>query len=90
MSFRFRRLRFAAGLFMSAGAMTMPHNNPKIVIQIACTRWLRFRIANDAGQFWTGNDWADRRSGALLYAHAEVVSADVKKLKRQLRGMEDE
>ena len=24
-----------------------------------CTRWLRFRIANDAGQFWTGTEWAD-------------------------------
>jgi hypothetical protein len=75
---------------MSAGATTMLQKRPKIVVQIACTRWLRFRIANDAGQFWTGTAWADCRSGALLYAHAEVVRADVKKLNRQLREAEDE
>jgi hypothetical protein len=74
---------------MSAGAMTIPHKNPKISIQIACTRWLRFVITNDADQFWTGTDWADR-SGALLYAHAELVRADVGKLKRQMRELEDQ
>jgi hypothetical protein len=68
----------------------MPHRRPKIVIQIACTRWLRFIIANDAGQAWTGTDWADRRSGALLYAHVEVVREDVQRLKRQMREVEDE
>ena len=90
MSFQFRRLRFAAGWYMSARAMTMPHKAPKIVVQIACTRWLRFRIANDAGQFWTGTAWADCRSGALLYAHVEVVHEDVQRLKRQMREVEDE
>ncbi len=66
---------------MSAGAMTIPHKNPKIGVQIACTRWLRFVITNDADQFWTGTDWADR-SGALLYAHVDLVRADVKRLRR--------
>ena len=63
----------------------MPHKRTKIGVQIVGTRWLRFIIANERQRVWTGERWSDRRSDALLYAHVEVVRADVKNLKRQLR-----
>ena len=76
---------------MSARAKIMPHKRPsQIGVQIVGTRWLRFIIANERQQVWTGEGWSDRRSDALLYAHVDVVRADVKNLKRQLRQAEQE
>ena len=69
----------------------MPHKRPlQIGVQIVGTRWLRFIIANQRQQVWTGKGWSNRRSDALLYAHVEVVRADFKNLKRQLRQAEQE
>jgi len=68
----------------------MPHIRPKIVVQIVATRWLRFIIANQCRQVWTGEGWSDLHSDALLYAHVDVVRADVKNLKRQCRQAEQE
>jgi Ethanolamine utilization protein EutJ (predicted chaperonin) len=67
----------------------MPRERPKIGVQIAGTRFLRFVIANDQQQVWTGLEWSDRRGDALLYAHVEVVRQDVKILKRRLREAGD-
>jgi hypothetical protein len=76
---------------MSLRTKIMPHKRPfQIGVQIVGTRWLRFIIANQRQQVWTGNGWSDRRSDALLYAHVDVVRADVKNLKRQLRQAEQE
>jgi hypothetical protein len=68
----------------------MPRKKSSIGVQIVGTRWLRFIIANERRQVWTGSRWSDRRSDALLYAHVEVVRADFKNLKRQLRQAEQE
>ena len=70
----------------------MPHKRPssQIGVQIVGTRWLRFIIANQRQQVWTGKGWSERRSDALLYAHVDVVRNDVKNLKRQLRQAEQE
>ncbi len=69
----------------------MPHKkSSQLGVQIVGTRWLRFIIANGRKQVWTGHGWSDRRGDALLYAHVDVVRADVKNLKRQLRQAEQE
>ena len=68
----------------------MPHKRTKIGVQIVGTRWLRFIVANERQQVWTGNGWSDRRSDALLYAQIKVVRHDVANLKRQLREAEQE
>ncbi len=75
---------------MSMRAKTMPYKRPKIGVQIVGTRWLRFIIANQRQQVWTGEEWSNRRSDALLYAHVDMVRADVKNLKRQPRQAEQE
>ncbi len=64
----------------------MPRKRPQIGVQIVGTRFLRFAIADDRQQVWTGSGWSDRRSDALLYAQTEVVRQDVRLLKRRLRS----
>ena len=51
----------------------MPRKRPQIGVQIVGSRFLRFAIADDRQQVWTGNGWSDRRGDALLYAQMEVV-----------------
>jgi len=69
----------------------MPHKRPsQFGVQIVGKRWLRFIIAKQRQQVWTGNGWSDSRSDALLYAHVDVIRADFKNLKRQLRQAEQE
>lgn len=68
----------------------MRHKRTKIGVQIVGTRWLRFIIANERQQVWTGEGWSDCRSDALLYSHVEVVRTDVKNLKRQVREADQE
>ena len=63
----------------------MRQKKSKISVKIVGTRWLRFLITNDRQQFWAGSGWADRRSGALWYAHVDVIREDVARLKRQPR-----
>jgi len=64
----------------------MSRERPQIGVQIVGIRFLRFVIADDRGQVWTGTRWSDRRSDALLYAEVEVVRQDVRRLKRRLRS----
>ncbi len=59
----------------------MPRKRPQIGVQIANARWLRFIIANERQQVWTGRGWSDRRSDAMLYALVKAVRRDVRKLK---------
>jgi hypothetical protein len=68
----------------------MPRKKSSIGVQIVGTRWLRFIIANERRQVWTGSRWSDRRSDALVYAHIELVRADVSNLRRQLRQTDQE
>lgn len=64
----------------------MSRKRPQIGVQIVGIRFLRFVIANDRGQVWTGAGWSDRRADARLYAQVEVVRREVKNLRRLRSG----
>jgi Ethanolamine utilization protein EutJ (predicted chaperonin) len=68
----------------------MRPRRPQIGVQITNARFLRFVIANDRRQVWTGMEWSDNRSDALIYAHVEIVRQDVQHLKRRHREAEQD
>ena len=51
--------------------------------QFVGTQFLRFIIGCEDGTFWTGTEWTRQRSKAMLYAHLEIVRADIRMLKRR-------
>lgn len=63
----------------------MPRKRPQIGVHIVGTRWLRFLIANDRQQVWTGTQWSHRRREAMLYAHVEIIRRDMHRLQKQSR-----
>jgi hypothetical protein len=60
----------------------MPPRLPKLGVQIVGRQFLRFLIANDRQEYWTGADWSPDRAKALIYAHLHLIRSDLRKLKR--------
>ena len=69
------------GGFVSGGE-TMRHKPPKIEMRIINTEFPRFVIV-DRRRYWTGTGWSRRLHEAYLYAHADVLREDIKRLKRE-------
>jgi len=59
---------------------------PQLGVQLVGKHFLRFIIANDLQEYFTGTEWSRNRREALLYAHIELVRSDLRKLKRNRRN----
>jgi hypothetical protein len=67
----------------------MSFNSHKLGVQILTSQFPRFVIARSDGQYWDGSGWMSGRRHAIVYAHLDLVRADLRMLKRQLRKESD-
>lgn len=56
---------------------------PKIQMKIINVTFPRFVIVDRRGLYWTGEGWNQNLGRALLYAHAELLSNDIERLKKE-------
>jgi hypothetical protein len=58
---------------------------PKLGVHLVGKHFIRFIISAEDGTYWTGGGWSPHRGKSLLYAHIEVVQADLHRIKRSRR-----
>lgn len=62
--------------------ITMPRRPLKIEMRIINVTFPRFVIVDGRGRHWTGKAWSRQLRRALLYAHADLLRADIEMLKK--------
>ncbi len=58
---------------------------PKLGVHLIGKHFVRFIIAAEDKTYWTGRGWSSDRAKALLYAHIDVVQADLRRIKQNRR-----